>query len=208
MNLDDMFKKKLGPVPVWIIAVAVVAVGWFLYKQYRAKGANGEQNAGETGNPWSPASGSLEGTNTAIGGDGTSATQTSNGPLLSGAFVGVPGGQSPVNYDPNGGNIYLNFPGSPAQTTSQSSSAQTYTVKAGDTLSRIARRIWGDSSLWRQIYQTNLNIVGNDPNNIEVGQVLTVPPLSQGDIHSANQSSNSASQHNRDDNKKHSSGRR
>lgn len=51
-------------------------------------------------------------------------------------------------------------------------SRRTYTVKRGDTLSSIAARRLGDSSLWRKI--ADLNDI-RDPKRIRVGQVLRLP---------------------------------
>jgi LysM repeat protein len=50
--------------------------------------------------------------------------------------------------------------------------ARHYTVQAGDTLSEIARRFYGDASLFKALANAN-NIA--DPNKIKTGQVLTLP---------------------------------
>lgn len=47
-------------------------------------------------------------------------------------------------------------------------------VKRGETLSSIAAQEYNDPSLWRIIAQTNRI---NNPLKLEIGQVLTVPPL-------------------------------
>ncbi len=52
-----------------------------------------------------------------------------------------------------------------------------HTVAAGDSLSKIAEQHYGDSSKWQAIYVANKDIIGDDPNQIEVGQVLKVPEL-------------------------------
>lgn len=51
---------------------------------------------------------------------------------------------------------------------------KTYTVKRGDTLSKIAARkdVYGDASKWKKIAEAN-NI--RDPKNISAGQVLKIP---------------------------------
>jgi nucleoid-associated protein YgaU len=50
---------------------------------------------------------------------------------------------------------------------------RTYTVVRGDTLSGIAARLGlGD---WRRLYETNVAVIGPDPNRIYPGQVLVVP---------------------------------
>ncbi|RSK37156.1 LysM peptidoglycan-binding domain-containing protein [Hymenobacter metallilatus] len=55
---------------------------------------------------------------------------------------------------------------------------ETYTVVSGDSLSKIARNHYGDGTKWHQIYEANKNIIGSDPNKIEIGQVLTLPKIS------------------------------
>ena len=56
----------------------------------------------------------------------------------------------------------------------QPAQAKTYTVKKGDTLSRIAEAIYGDSSLYRKIFEANRDKL-SDPDKIQPGQVLLVP---------------------------------
>jgi nucleoid-associated protein YgaU len=53
-------------------------------------------------------------------------------------------------------------------------SARTYTVKAGDSLSKIAQRELGDASKWHAIYDANRDKI-SDPDLIHPGQVLTMP---------------------------------
>ena len=51
---------------------------------------------------------------------------------------------------------------------------RTYTVEAGDSLSKIAKREYGDASKWQRIYAANQNVISN-PDLIHPGQVLTIP---------------------------------
>ena len=51
---------------------------------------------------------------------------------------------------------------------------QQYTVKRGDSLSKIAKHIYGDASKWKQIYEANKDQIKN-PDLIYPDQVLTVP---------------------------------
>jgi nucleoid-associated protein YgaU len=53
----------------------------------------------------------------------------------------------------------------------------TYTVVSGDSLSKIAKNHYGDAAKWHQIYEANKSLIGNNPDHIEVGQVLTIPSL-------------------------------
>ncbi|MCB9761421.1 MAG: DUF3380 domain-containing protein [Alphaproteobacteria bacterium] len=51
---------------------------------------------------------------------------------------------------------------------------QTYTVQSGDTLSKIARAVLGDSSRYMEIFEANADQLSS-PNAIRVGQVLRIP---------------------------------
>lgn len=55
-----------------------------------------------------------------------------------------------------------------------SPSRRTYTVVAGDSLSKIAKRTYGDANRWRAIYELNKDIIKN-PDLIYPGQVFTLP---------------------------------
>lgn len=52
---------------------------------------------------------------------------------------------------------------------------RTYTVVAGDTLSGIAQKVYGNAGAWQKIYDANRGIIGGNPNLIRAGQVLTIP---------------------------------
>jgi len=47
-----------------------------------------------------------------------------------------------------------------------------YTIKSGDSLFMIAKRILGDGNRWREIYEKNKAVIGANPNLIYPGQVL------------------------------------
>jgi nucleoid-associated protein YgaU len=51
---------------------------------------------------------------------------------------------------------------------------RSYTVIAGDSLSKIAKREYGDAQKWRQIYEANRDQI-KDPDLIYPGQVLSIP---------------------------------
>ncbi len=53
---------------------------------------------------------------------------------------------------------------------------ETYTVKSGDTLSKIAKQHYGDENQWRRIYDANRSVIGDRPDNLRVGTVLRIPP--------------------------------
>ncbi len=54
------------------------------------------------------------------------------------------------------------------------SSGRTYTVKSGDTLSRISTEVYGNSARWQDIFNANRDVLPN-PNALRVGQVLKIP---------------------------------
>ena len=51
---------------------------------------------------------------------------------------------------------------------------KTHTVRSGDTLYAIAKRLLGSGSRWREIYNANITVIGKDPNVIRPGQVLRI----------------------------------
>lgn len=55
-----------------------------------------------------------------------------------------------------------------------SESTRTYTVVAGDSLSKIAKREYGDANEWKRIYEANRHIIKN-PDLIYPGQELSIP---------------------------------
>ena len=56
----------------------------------------------------------------------------------------------------------------------EQSSPRTYTVVAGDSLSKIAKHVYGDAQEWRKIYDANRDTVQN-PDLIHPGQTLRLP---------------------------------
>jgi nucleoid-associated protein YgaU len=55
-----------------------------------------------------------------------------------------------------------------------SAAAKTYTVKSGDSLSKIAKEHLGDASAYMKIFELNRDQL-SDPNLIKPGQVLRLP---------------------------------
>ncbi len=86
-----------------------------------------------------------------------------------------------------GGSVPNQFPGVPGAVGASTSmshkspaeapwSSKTYTVKSGDTLSKIAKEMYGDSSKYQGIFEANKPML-KDPDKIYPGQVLRVPTL-------------------------------
>jgi nucleoid-associated protein YgaU len=55
-----------------------------------------------------------------------------------------------------------------------SSAEHTYTVVEGDSLSKIAKREYGDGNKWRTIYEANRDLI-KDPDLIYPGQSFRIP---------------------------------
>jgi len=53
-------------------------------------------------------------------------------------------------------------------------SGLTYTVVSGDSLSKIAKRFYGDANAYHKIFQANTDQL-SDPDKIQVGQVIKLP---------------------------------
>ena len=66
--------------------------------------------------------------------------------------------------------ITLNLSVDPSLTPKQ----KTYTVAAGDSLSKIAKQYYGNVNQYMKIYEANRNVL-NDPNVVKIGQVLVIP---------------------------------
>lgn len=52
--------------------------------------------------------------------------------------------------------------------------SQSYTVRPGDSLSKISKQFYGDANQYMKIYQANRDQL-NDPNEIQPGQTLKIP---------------------------------
>jgi nucleoid-associated protein YgaU len=60
--------------------------------------------------------------------------------------------------------------GSPASATQP----KMYTIKSGDSLSKIAKQFYGDANQWSKIHKANLDKI-KDPNLIHPGQQIVIP---------------------------------
>ena len=59
-------------------------------------------------------------------------------------------------------------------TSTAAADAQSYTVVAGDNLSKIAKRFYGNANRWHEIFDANRDQISN-PDLIRIGQVLKIP---------------------------------
>jgi nucleoid-associated protein YgaU len=72
--------------------------------------------------------------------------------------------------DPTYSDLTLNLTVDPSLAPKQ----QTYTVAAGDSLSKIAKQFYGNANDYMKIFNANKDKL-TDPNNIKVGQQLVIP---------------------------------
>ena len=88
-------------------------------------------------------------------------------------FLSDKGEQKPVDpaAKPAGGTDFFGNAQAPA------AGGGSYTVVSGDSLSKIAKNHYGDAAKWHQLYEANKDLIGSNPDHIEVGQVLTLPSL-------------------------------
>jgi nucleoid-associated protein YgaU len=72
--------------------------------------------------------------------------------------------------NPSLNDITLNLSVDPALAPKQ----KTYTVAAGDSLSKIAKQFYGNANQYTKIFEANRNVL-SDPNMVKVGQELVIP---------------------------------
>lgn len=87
--------------------------------------------------------------------------------------IGTPPAGSAVAGSPAGGSQTL------AKSSAEESTAwtsRTYTVEKGDTLSGIAKKMYGSANKYPVIFEANKPML-KDPDKIYPGQVLRIPPL-------------------------------
>lgn len=63
---------------------------------------------------------------------------------------------------------------SDVESGSSSTAGKSYTVVKGDSLSKIAKRFYGDAQQWRKIYEANQDQIKN-PDLIYPGQTFRIP---------------------------------
>jgi nucleoid-associated protein YgaU len=77
--------------------------------------------------------------------------------------------------NPAADDISADFPvDSNLKTTSNVTSMKTYTVKAGDTLSKISKQFYGNANDYMKIFNANRDKL-SDPDKIQPGQELKIP---------------------------------
>jgi nucleoid-associated protein YgaU len=64
--------------------------------------------------------------------------------------------------------------GGSSSTAPSPATGRTYTVRKGDSLSKIAKREYGDAQQWHKIFEANRDTI-KDPDLIYPGQVFRIP---------------------------------
>lgn len=72
-------------------------------------------------------------------------------------------------------NITVNAGFATQEANSAATGGKTYTVKPGDSLSKVAKEQYGDASQWKKIYEANRDTIGSNPDLIQAGVQLTIP---------------------------------
>jgi nucleoid-associated protein YgaU len=61
-----------------------------------------------------------------------------------------------------------------ASTTAEREAVEAYEVQPGDSLSKIAKKVYGNASDWKKIFEANKDLI-KDPDKIFPGQKLKIP---------------------------------
>lgn len=92
---------------------------------------------------------------------------------------GQEGGDAPLaGAKPDFSNVRSGADTVPTQGGPGSIGARSYTIEQGDTLSAIAKRVYGKASDWQRIFQANRDTLDN-PDRIFPGQVITLPEIEE-----------------------------
>ena len=79
-----------------------------------------------------------------------------------------------ITVDPNAASSSASNRTMGAGAGSMGSQEQTYTVKAGDSLSKISKEVYGNANDYMKIFEANRDVL-SDPNKISPGQNLRIP---------------------------------
>jgi hypothetical protein len=66
----------------------------------------------------------------------------------------------------------------PGEPTAVPAVAAEYIVEDGDTMRAVAEKVYGDANLWPRIYNANRDLIGPNPDALQVGMHLHIPPAS------------------------------
>ena len=77
-----------------------------------------------------------------------------------------------IDPDMRSGDLVMNVEVGGGGAGSWGEDEESYTVKSGDTLSKIGQH---HGVAWREIYEANKDVIGGDPDKIHPGQTLRIP---------------------------------
>ena len=81
---------------------------------------------------------------------------------------------TPGNVPASGGRAGMNLPAGQTPATA-TGVGESYTVVSGDSLSKIAKKHLGSANRWKEIYEANRSVIGDNPDLIKPGQKLRLP---------------------------------
>jgi nucleoid-associated protein YgaU len=93
------------------------------------------------------------------------------GPFAQAAESGSPGGGGGSQPKPDFSKVRS---GASSTAPPPAAEEKTYTVAAGDSLSKISKKVYGDANQWKRIFEANRDQISN-PDLIHPGQVLRIP---------------------------------
>ncbi|MEP6551009.1 MAG: LysM peptidoglycan-binding domain-containing protein [Gemmatimonadales bacterium] len=95
-----------------------------------------------------------------------------NTPKIDPTFSDVAGGSGSVKPGSSSSPDFSDVRGGSSSTAPLA--GQVYIVKAGDSLSKIAKHFYGDANMWKKIHAANRDAIPN-PDLIHPGLKLTIP---------------------------------
>jgi nucleoid-associated protein YgaU len=84
------------------------------------------------------------------------------------------GGNDPKQRRPDFSNVQSGSSSTAPAPAQPPATEKTYVVEKGDSLSKIAKREYGDAQQWRRIFDANRDQI-EDPDLIHPGQTLKIP---------------------------------
>jgi nucleoid-associated protein YgaU len=90
--------------------------------------------------------------------------------------ITMPDNQNKPDYAPKNYEMpKMDFSDAKLEKAPTETKTKTYTVDSGDNLSNIAKQELGDANRWREIYELNKDVIGDNPDLIQPGMELKLP---------------------------------